>query len=311
MREVAEEILGHWMNNRPGYSSQILSIRDCENPAWAITFANGEYGVAVPSNSEMLIAERFSSVRLETMMITNLTRSENLVLCSREGTRAFAALCSEFVNPGADGAVRKALLDNPVAWWKEWKNLLGNKSVDKKVYDVLGELISLATLDAMGLYPIWTGPNGASVDIDCGNEKYEVKSSIVRTSKTIEAHGLFQLSEESVPKHLLFAQFEPSVQGCSIDGTVSYLERRSFSLSDLNSMLADLGYPEGSSSRRESYRLLGLSKYAITPEFPHISLESFVGGLLPQGVMGINYTVSLDGLDCDSLLRSVPNSLFG
>lgn len=311
MRGVAEEILEHWTNNKPGYSSQILSIEDCELPAWAITFANGDYGVAVPYFSGIKIVERFSSVRLETMAITNLPHEDSLVLCSREGTQAFATLCSEFVNPGMNGVTRKALLDNPVAWWKEWKSLLGNKSVDKKVYDVLGELISLATLDSLGLYPIWMGPNGASVDIDCGQEIYEVKSTTIRTSKTIEVHGLFQLSEESVPKYLMFAQFEPSVKGCSIDGAVSYLAGQSFSVGELNKMLADLGYPEGSSARGACYKLLGLSKYAITPEFPHIAPESFACGMLPLGVMGLNYTVSLDGLDCDSLLRSVPNCLFG
>ncbi len=305
---LAEEILGYWNSNQLGYSRQILSLTDDRWPAWAINLSGGQVGVAVPFESDRQVMESFANVWIRTLLIPNISNTQVLVLFSFESNHAFASLCSEFVAPGEGGAARACLVSNPVSWWLEWKTLLGNKNVEKRVYDVLGELVCLATLDALGLNPGWTGPNGSSTDIDCEYEKYEVKSTTVRGSRTIEIHGLFQLSEDTVPKYLLFVQFEPSVEGISINGMLDLLVERGFSGGNLNGLLSKLGYPDGASARDRCYRLLGLSKYRIDDAFPHIGPSSFVAGALPTGVTQINYEVSLDGLGCENLLSFVPET---
>lgn len=306
MTNFADAILNHWKNNDWGYSSQLLEIKEEKNPAWAIKLHDHRVGVAIPYPSNEPISESFNNVRLHTETITNLYDGNVLALTSYDDTDAFALLCSDFINPGLDGNIRSKRIDDPIAWWQNWKKLLGNKDVDSKIYDVLGELICLTVLDNTGFSPIWTGPNGISTDIDCGSTKFEVKSTIARDSKTIEAHGLFQLAGDSVPKYLLYVQFEKSESGLSINKLVNHLVDRDFSLASLNHALDRLGHPVGASSRNACFRLLGISKYAIDNSFPHIGPSSFISGKLPDGVMSISYTVSLDGIDSENMMPSVP-----
>lgn len=309
MTSLADEILGYWRTIERGYSQQIRFLSDDRWPAWALHLPDETVGVAIPYPFEQPVIETFANVRLEAATIANLTNGRMLILTSYEATSAFAAVCAQFIAPGENGVTREAIVSNPVAWWREWKGLLGNKNVEKRVYDILGELIGLAALKQAGCSPIWTGPDGISTDIDCGTSKYEVKSSVARNSRTFEAHGLFQLSADSVPKYLIFAQFEPSENGLSIDGLVAHLASQGYSLSDLNASLNKLGYPEGASSRTTSYRLISLSQYDVNDEFPRIEPSSFTTGSLPRGVLSITYTVSLDGLNFIDLLTLFPDAI--
>lgn len=306
MTSIAEEILSHWQNNQEKYASQIQSISDSRWPAWTINLSFKAVGVALPLPSDIQVEEDFSSVKLRCISIPAISSKPMLALISFEKSYAFASLCAQFVTPGNNGKRREQLISNPVVWWKEWKGLLGNKNVEKKVYDVLGELVGLATLFAQGHHPKWTGAQGISTDIDCGSEKYEVKSTTVRNSKSFEAHGLFQLSTDTVPKYLLFAQFEPSEAGCSINRLMDHLYNQGLPTSEYEENLKKLGYAQGASARTKMYRLLGLSKYEINDSFPHIEPSSFVGGTLPEGVTSISYHVSLDGICCKNMLSYVP-----
>lgn len=309
MTSLADEILGYWRTIERGYSQQIRSLNDDRWPAWALHLPDEAVGVAIPYPFDQRVNETFANVRLEAAAIANLTNGRMLILTSYEATPAFAAVCAQFIAPGESGVAREAIVGDPVAWWREWKRLLGNKNVEKRVYDVLGELIGIAVLKQAGCSPKWTGPDGISTDIDCGTSKYEVKSSVARSSRAFEAHGLFQLSADSVPKYLIFAQFEPSEKGLSIDGLVAQLASQGYSLSDLNASLNKLGYPEGASSRTTSYRLISLSQYDVNDEFPHIEPSSFATGSLPKGVSSITYTVSLDGISSINLMPLVPKDI--
>lgn len=306
MSNLTSEILQHWSTKKWGYSNQLLSLESNRWPAWSLNLPDGKVGVAIPYDNARPIAESFANAWLQSAAISNLADGNVLMLTSQEPSQAFATLCAEFVSPGDNGSMRNSICMDPTFWWKEWKSLLGNKNVEKRVFDVLGELISLATLEQQMLCPIWTGPDGSSTDIDCESSKYEVKSTLVRNSKAIEIHGLFQLSKDSAPKYLLFVQFEPSQTGFSINALVNHLCTRGFSPTMLNQKLAALGYPVGSSSRTKRYRLLGLAKYRVDDAFPHIEQASFSEGKLPEGVMSISYRVSLDGLDFEDLLPDVP-----
>lgn len=302
MSRLANEVQLFWQKNLVGYAGALHSF-ECERyPAWAVCLSDGRWGVAVPYPGECLIRERFASVWLESLEIPNISSGRTLVLSSYENTVAFASFCADFVDPGPDGKYRLCLIDDPVAWWEEWKELLGNVNSDKRTYDVLGELISLEVLSTKNRQPVWRGPDGATCDIDCGMEKFEIKSTLSRNSKNVQVHGLFQLASDGSKKYLIYAQFEASSEGESIDGVVDRLCLKGFSRMGLNVALENLGYPVGSSSRTQCYKLLGLTQYYIDASFPHIALNSFVGGKLPAGVTGLDYGISLDGIEGLNLL---------
>lgn len=296
MNSIQEEIKLHWETQQRGYAKEISSLSDAGFPAWAINLPGGGFGVAIPYPGEKPVMESFASAWIESLSIKNIPCDECLVLCSFDSSTAFATLCAEFANPGVAGRYREDLTSNPVAWWNEWKNLLGNKNVDRKVYDVLDELVSLLALSKQGEDPVWRGPSKSTCDIDCGQSKYEVKSTLTRNSKTVQIHGLFQLSDDGTQKHLILARFEPSVSGFSINSLVEELFNEGFSKAELNNCLLDLGYPNGSSSRSKCYILLDLTCYVVDGAFPRVSASSFIGGALPQGVTSIEYGINLDDI---------------
>lgn len=305
MSSIQEEIKKHWDTQQRGYAREILSLIDTGFPAWTVILPDGRFGVAVPYSGNEPVFESFASAWIESLAMKNVACDECLVLCSFDSSFAFSSLCAEFVSPGESGKCRKNLASNPVAWWNEWKNLLGNKSVDFRVYDVLGELVSLLALSKRGENPVWRGPSKSTCDIDCDSDKYEVKSTLTRNSKVVQIHGLFQLADDGTRKHLLLARFEQSIHGISINSIVEDLHCEGFSKAELNNYLQDLGYPSGSSNRSKCYTLLDLSHYCVDESFPHISASSFVGGVLPQGVTSVNYCVSLDGIEGDSWLHLI------
>ena len=305
MSELSKEIAEIWESCQRGYAQELPSLINTHYPAWSVVLPDGRYGVAIPYGERDEVYETFANAWIENLSIKNISDGPVLVLSSFDSSQAFAALCAEFVSPGREGDSRTELMLNPVSWWKEWKGLLGNKNVDRRVYDVLGELICLEVLCSMGFDPVWGGPNGASCDIDCGTKKFEVKSTLSRNSRTVQVHGLFQLAEGEEEKHLVFAQFEPSLNGFSINELIEALVSRGFSRAELNNSLFSLGYPNGNSSRAKCYSLLDLTSYRIDSDFPHISPDSFVGGELPLGVTSINYSISLDDIQGESLLAYV------
>ena len=106
-------------------------------------------------------------------------------------------------------------------------------------------------------------------------------------------------------KFLILAQFEPTVEGLSIDEMVDVLAGCGFSRAELNNALLGLGYPSGNSARCKCYSLRGLTKYPVDDSFPHISSDSFAGGALPLGVTSISYGISLDGVPGESMMELV------
>lgn len=303
---LANEIKDNWDTSPLGYIGKIQSLFTNGNDAWTIK-TNSEYGVAVIYNGQNEVFERFSDAALRTdkIMFSENHTVDVLMLTTQKKSIdiPFSSLCAEFVYPGDRGELRRQLLENPVAWWAEWKELLGNKDVDARVYDVLGELAVLRYLAYAGKIAEWNGPSGATYDIDCEKEYFEVKSSVSRSRKNITLSNKFQLvPPEGTELNLIYCQFEAALHGLCIDDLVEELGTLGYSTESLNEKLLSLGFEKGRHDRRRKYMLHAMTKYHIDENFPAIRPNSFVSGDLPQGIIGITYTVSLDGINGENLL---------
>lgn len=266
-----------------------------------------EYGVAIPIESDEEISEYFSGAHLYTdKKILNDEEERNILFltCDKEDIiEPFSALCAELVTPGENGELRSELERNPLAWWSQWKELLGNKNVDFRAYDVLGELWVLKYLAEHGEQAEWNGPNGATYDIDCNGYFAEVKSTTARNKKQITLSNLFQLVPPNGQKlYIILCQFESAQEGISINSLVKDLEQLGYSSSGLNEKLSKLGLEKGKTARKRNYIVHAVAKYCVDDNFPAIRPTSFVGGALPDRVMSITYTVTLDGLTGEILL---------
>lgn len=297
---LTEELCNNWTGAPSGMFMKVVSLTKLGFETWTMKNRT-EYGVAVPIQSDEEISEYFSGAHLYTnKMILNDEEERNILFLTSEKydiIEPFAALCAELIIPGNTGELRRELERNPLAWWSQWKELLGNKSVDFRAYDVLGELWVLKYLAEHGEQAEWNGPSGATYDIDCNGYFVEVKSTTARNKKQITLSNLFQLDPpEGQNLFLILCQFESSQDGISIDSLVKDLELLGYSSFGLNDKLRKLGLEKGKTARKRKYIVHAVTKYSVDSSFPAIRPSSFKEGSLPKGVMSVIYTISLDDI---------------
>lgn len=302
---LTETILNCWETSAKGYSTRIKELFDIGYPAWTIK-TKDSYGVAIPIPEGVEVSEKFSGARLfNEKIIFDEGNNENALLLLTEKDaikQPFATLCAELITPGESGNLRKEIIANPVIWWAQWKELLGNKNVDDRVYDALGELCVLKYLATNGVHAVWNGPNAGTYDIDCDDVFYEVKSTTARKKRKVTLSNQFQLDPPEGKKLMLvLCQFEPSVSGININELVDDLVRLGFSRYDLDSKLEMLGLEKRKSSRKRNYIMHAMIRYEVDKSFPAIRESSFVGGTLPRCVESITYIISLDGINGENL----------
>lgn len=302
----ASEIMDNWAGQPNNYATKITTLCDAGYDAWTLRTA-ASVGVAIPLEYGEPVCESFASVEMIDRDITlpngNICRCLLLMAGNDQEKRSFASLCSEFATPGFNGLNRKEVSTNPIAWWLEWKELLGNKNINERVYDVIAELSVLEQIASNGKFAEWNGPSGATYDIDCDDKFIEVKSTTSRNRREITLSNRFQLiPPDGRELKLVLCQLEASSTGRSINGLVKRLVELGFSELDLNTKLARLGLGEGKSARCRCYIMHAMTEYAVDDDFPAIRDTSFVGGKMPKCITGITYTVALDGVEGKTLL---------
>lgn len=303
---LTEEIINNWAGTPSGMFLSIVSLAKNGYETWTLK-NRAEYGVAVPIEFDEEISEYFSGAHFYTdKRILNDEEEKNFLFLTSEKAdivEPFAALCAELIEPGKDGELRNELKRNPLAWWAQWKELLGNKNVDFRAYDVLGELWVLKFLAERGEQAEWNGPNGATYDIDCNGYYVEVKSTTSRNKRQITLSSQFQLDPPNGTElFLVLCQFESAQDGISINGLVQDLEKLGYSSSGINEKLGKLGLEKGKTARKRTYMVHAVTRYRVDENFPAIRPSSFVNGDKPEGVMSITYTVTLDGITGENLL---------
>lgn len=303
---LKKAIIDNWKTDIIGFAHAIEGL-DEEYPGWTVKY-HDSYGVAIPYSGSENINEFFSAahIKSDTLVEKNGSEQRSIILTADFSVAQgpFATLCEELVSPGENGTNRIAISRSPVAWWQEWKELLGNRNIDERVYDTLGELCVLKYLTAAGEEVNWGGPNADTYDIEVSNGFVEVKSTTSRSKREITVSNQFQLDPPGKKLNLILCQFEQSVQnGFSIDQVVSELVEMGISKDYLNERLGKKGLEEGMSARKRTFILHDMLKYEITENFPRITPASFIGGTMPLGITKITYTVSLDGLEAESLIQ--------
>lgn len=304
---LVDDIRNNWSTDILGYAQSISSLKKSEYPAWTVKLIDG-YGVAIPYDGEN-ITENFSNARIfsadNIMLAPGVTQKALVLVTGATGIEhPFATLCAELVEPGPSGTMRKKITNDPVAWWKQWKELLGNKNIDARIYDALGELCVLYEVLKCGEDANWNGPSGTSYDIETETGFVEVKSTISRSKREVTISSEKQLDPQNKTLSLVLCVFEPTVHtGLSIDAMVAKFTEIGYNTQLLNLKLSELGFEEGMSSRKRTFILHEMLRYTIGSDFPRVTPSSFVGGVLPVGITKITYTVDLSGLPAESMVQ--------
>lgn len=288
-------------NFNKGYFGKAMLIEELpeEYPAWTIK-RNEWVGVAVPLENAVVFTERFAKAKIwvaKNTEIEGISYDLLLLTCNdMELRNEFATICSQFVDPGTDGELRRKLIADPESWWSNWKFLLGNISSTQSSYPVLGELTVFERLLKDGKSAVWTGVDSAVHDIELPDSRYEVKSTISRYGYEVTISSIHQMNAEGAPLALVFCRFERSLLGRSVDDVVQNLVSLGCSQKKLENDLSKLGLEKGCTARKEKYKLLEMKIYPIDDSFPAITYDSFVGGTLPKSVVKFTYTVDLSGV---------------
>ncbi|MCI8670069.1 MAG: PD-(D/E)XK motif protein [Lachnospiraceae bacterium] len=269
-----------------------------EFPAMVIRNNDG-YGVAIEFNDERDISENFANSRLFTQIIRieNDERKYLILSCMRDSLRyEFATVCAQFVEPGLDGIERKNLLDDPLNWWKQWRELMGNTISNREAYSVIAEMMVLDDLYKKDNSVEWAAVISGSHDIEGDQGSYEVKSTIKRYGASITISSQHQL--QSLKRlYLYFCRLEQSKEGVSINDMKNKLVEDGYDKEKIEQQLFHLGYEKGASVREDKYKVLEKRKYEVDDKFPRIVDSSFKGDHIPDLVTQITYTIDLDGLE--------------
>ena len=303
---LKEAIRCNWQTDISGYAQIISKMQDTGYPAWTVKILDS-YGVAIPYDGEDIINENFANARIysDNIVCDDKTVKKALILStSTEGIETtFSAICCELIDPGLNVEKRKKITSDPLEWWKSWKEMIGNRNIDPRIYDVLGELCVFKLLLSEGVEASWNGPKGTSYDIDTDSGFIEVKSTIVRDRREVTISNPQQLDPKDKPLSLVLCQFEPTTMtGISIDSVVDEFEQMGYNVADINTKLSKMGFDPGMSSRKKTFILHGMLKYKVDSQFPRMTLESFVGGVMPAGITKYTYTVDLGGLIPESMI---------
>lgn len=294
---ILEEIRDGFASMASVGALKINSLPD-EYTAHIIRIPDG-YGVAIPVAEDMEVAESFNSCKFRTAPLSiEGTPSNYLILISSfdEYRYEFASLCAELLEPGIDGKDRKALLECPLNWWKNWKGLVGNGIKEKAVYSVIAELCVLEHKLSEDSTAEWTGARMGSHDIECAEESCEVKSTCKRYGAEINIAGQHQLVHDK-PLWLYFLRMEESLEGVSVNIMKERLINAGYDPGKLEIELQHQGLEPGSSIRNVKFRILEKRKYFVDEKFPCITRESFKDNCLPSGITQIVYTVDLDAVN--------------
>lgn len=303
---LKKTIMHNWSTDIVGYAQEISILENTKYPAWTVKFVDS-YGVAIPYKGDEEINESFASakIRSTTIKFKDGTVQKALVLTTTADDikTPFATLCEALIEPGENGGQRILIEASPILWWKDWKELLGNRNIDERIYDVLGELCALKYSVQNGEEAEWNGPDGASYDIETDTRFIEVKSSINREKREVIISSQFQLFPPGKPLELILCRFEPVVfSGISIDSILYDFQMMGYNTELLNRKLEKRGFEHGMSARKKNFILHEMLLYKIDDSFPRITPESFIGGVMPAGITKITYTVELSGMSPIALL---------
>lgn len=255
-------------------------------------------GVAIPIEKDLIINEKFNKVFISNFLFgINGVATKAIFLYTKEPemSEKYASLCMNFISPNS----RNIILNNPIEWYNEWRDLLGDSKRNKMVYDFIGEMAVLFELQKRGDNPIWNSITKGTFDITTCDSIYEVKTSIVKSFDSITIHNQFQLDIEGLNKQLYIAyvKAEENNAGESIDSLANKLIAAGFDKTTLEDYLSENGYYQGKNERYKQFIIHEIRLYKVDEKFPFITKNSFVDQKMPKNVVKLEYTLSLDGLD--------------
>lgn len=279
-----------------GNSKEIEDYSDC----YAIN-SNGYKGIAIKTTNDLQINESFNKVKIINCILNVSSEKFNAILLytnEQNMSYHYGMLCVDFLNK------KDLITTNPMKWFEEWKDLLGNYRKEQMVYDVIGEMKVLLHFQKENHNPKWDSINLGTYDISSTEAFYEVKTTTSKSNENIVIHSQFQLNVQALknPLYIALCKVEENSDGDSIESLYNQLIESGYNRDELDVYLDKKGFGIGKVSRYSKYLVHEIKLYLVDNKFPKITNENFKDNKIPNGIVNYQYTVSLDGLEYVKLL---------
>lgn len=160
-------------------------------------------------------------------------------------------------------------------WCDSWKQLLGNKFANNRVYDVLAEMLVYSYLQSQDMHPVWSGPDHDRHDFRCTDIDCEVKSTVIRTRNPIvKIAGGKQLDNGARPVKLFVCQLESAANGLLTVGKLKEdLLSKNVDKDELKIQFAKTGLNSSADLKKAFNLLYPIKVYDVDESFPLTQLR--------------------------------------
>ena len=312
---------GHWNVLRAGHldgdglgiPSLSIAAKTQAGPVRLAVGSSGEARLLVPLTTGEKIGSLETGGSLQ-IGVTTLTyrqraiRFLDLVCKSPDLEGVFGEVVDDIVRRLAD---RKDGVEAVVGAINDFRELLvppAGKDVDRsRVVGLVAELVVLNRLldISPSAWRCWRGPAGDRHDFRARDNSLEVKASLGAGARRVTINGIDQLEPPARGSLYLAHLVLEAVEGGLL--TVASLGDRALLRADdpagLRALLAAVGCTDvrDAAWNRSAFRAEAERLYRVGPGFPRIAPSSFVGGLVPAGVVDATYRIDLglaSGAEC-------------
>ncbi len=223
------------------------------------------------------------------------------VMCIERALDAvFAELADEIVHRIAGGQAPVDAVEGTISDFRDLLRDAERQEIpDEKILGLIGELIVLLSLVRISPQAIeaWTGPYEQRHDFRRREHAIEVKTSSRADATSVSISSCEQLSEPADGSLVLVhVNVERADNGeLSVSRLSSEIVAGSVPRQALGKALAAMGCLDADSPEwnRIHYGLERISGYRVEPGFPRVTSGQFPGGVLPDGIESIVYSIDL------------------
>ncbi len=235
------------------------------------------------------IFEAFNNFEMKTRTFFYNNKNTKFITLSKYGSsnlKEFSSICSNFIYLEN----RNKIINNPLEWWEDWKNLVGNKNSEKQIYSLIAELLTYKHVYKNDSSAIWDCGSFSTHDIETDTCTYEVKSTLSKYNSIIHVTSENQLKPTNNPLKLIFIRMEESNEGISLEDVINMFSKtkKEDIIHKINRVFPKIQ----THTKTIKYKILEIVSFDVNNDFPVLNTSNH-----PGCISHIMYDLDLSGLN--------------
>lgn len=271
-------------------NGKIVEIKQENNMKFYTFVMNDEMGVGIIYNKIDEIHESFNSFSLCTKTYFYDEKNTTFIMLLKKGKKGlkdFSRVCASFVCEEN----RNSIILNPIDWWEEWRQLIGNTNKEQAIYPLIAELLLYYYVYKNDSTAKWNYHTYPTHDIESDSKTYEVKSTLSKYNSIIHVSSENQLKRGKNPLFLFFVRMEESLDGLCLEDVLNKFcsEKKSELMCSIKKAYPNLQTHQ----KKKKFKILDIRKYVVDDNFPVLNIDR---NQIPSCINHISYDIDLLGL---------------